>query len=151
MVAPGTTEYSFLLAYEAANNVKFNIVSEADDASSLVLLHNGTVQAWLQEASFAASIIANSANPSLYSIVGPALGLKAVTLMLRKQDSMLNGFVNSGLLEIFREKIYKIYRRWFLSPIPLNFVNLNLKASNATKFNWKHANNLPTELYPLQN
>ena len=148
-VIPGTSEYLLLLAYEAENNVKFKIVLAPNDAACLALLTNKTVEAWLQQTSIAASEIANSAHPSLYSIVGPALNSKPVALMLRKQDSILNGYVNTGLLEIFEEEIYKIYRRWFLSPIPPNFINLNLKASNATKFNWEHPNNLPTESYTL--
>ena len=52
--------------------------------------------------------------------------------------------------KIFKSKsIYKIYNKWFLSPIPPNDINLNIEVSPENKFNRKNLNTLPAEVYPL--
>ena len=136
--------------YEEANNVQFNVIYTNNNDESLALLANGEAKAWVYEATSMAATIASSPNSADYVIVGEPLSYAPFGLMFQLNDPNFAAVVNEAILKIFKSKsIYKIYNKWFLSPIPPNDINLNIEVSPENKFNRKNLNTLPAEVYPL--
>lgn len=136
--------------YEEANNVQFNVIYTNNNDESLALLASGEAKAWVYEATSMAATIASSPNPADYVIVGEPLSYAPFGLMFQLNDPNFAAVVNEAILKIFKSKsIYKIYNKWFLSPIPPNDINLNIEVSPENEFNRKNLNTLPAEVYPL--
>ena len=136
--------------YEEANNVQFNVIYTNNNDESLALLASGEAKAWVYEATSMAATIASSPNPADYVIVGEPLSYAPFGLMFQLNDPNFAAVVNEAILKIFKSKsIYKIYNKWFLSPIPPNGINLNIEVSPENEFNRKNLNTLPAEVYPL--
>ena len=149
-VWPNTTQYDELIKYQEENSAVFHLRLVTDNSVGLALLKAKKVKAWYGQVSLLKSIVASSNHPSEYAIVGYSDSYEPLALMMRKENQILNGLVNKALLSIFENGIIdKIYKKWFLSEIPPDHINLNIHLNNETRYVWENPNTLPQELYPL--
>ena len=88
-----------------------------------------------------AGLIANARRPGDYAIVGESLRVEPYGVMLRKNDAPFKQLVDSTLIGLMKSgEIEKIYRKWFLSPIPPKSINLNLPVSPQLREAFKNPN-----------
>ena len=95
-----------------------------------------------------AGLVATAKNPKDFKIVGETLSVEPIAIMIRKDDPgmkrivdiTIRGLMDSGELD-------KLYKKWFLSPIPPKNTTVNLVMGTTLKGLFKDPNDNPMESY----
>ncbi|HEX2546041.1 MAG TPA: amino acid ABC transporter substrate-binding protein, partial [Ramlibacter sp.] len=82
----GTTSVALLRKNKRAQNIQFKEVYGKDHADSFLLLESGRADAFVMDDNILAGLIAASANPKAYKIVGETLNVEPIAIMMRKDD-----------------------------------------------------------------
>jgi glutamate/aspartate transport system substrate-binding protein len=144
----GTTSVQLLRKHEKANGVNFDEVFGKDHADSFLLLESGRADAFVMDGSILAGNIANSKNPKDYKIVGEVLSTEPIAIMVRKDDPEFLADINAAIVKIVANgNMPKLWKKWFLSPIPPKNIVVGFELSTATRNAWANPNNNPTEDY----
>lgn len=144
----GTTSVQLLRKHEKANGVSFDEVYGKDHADSFLLLESGRADAFVMDGSILAGNIANAKNPKDFKIVGEVLSTEPIAIMVPKNDPEFKVAVNAAIAKIVANgNMPKLWKKWFLSPIPPKNIVVGLELSPATKNAWAHPNDNPAEDY----
>jgi len=144
----GTTSVQHLRKHERANGVNFDEVFGKDHADSFLLLESGRADAFVMDGSILAGNIATAKNPSDFKIVGEVLSVEPIAIMVRKDDPEFKKFVDDSIKAMMKDgTIAKMYKQWFLDPIPPKNVRVGLELSQNTKNAWANPNDKPAEEY----
>lgn len=144
----GTTSVQLLRKHERANGVNFDEVFGKDHADSFLLLESGRADAFVMDGSILAGNIANAKNPNDFKIVGEVLSVEPIAIMLRKDDPEFKKVVDDSIKAMMKDgTIAKMYKQWFLDPIPPKNVKVGLELSQNTKNAWANPNDKPAEEY----
>ena len=147
----GTTAVQLLRKFGKDNNVNLPTTLGKDHFESFMLLESGRADAFVLDDNLLAGVIANSANPKGYKIVGEVLGSEPIALLFRKDDPAFKKAVDDSLTKLMKSgELAKVYDKWFMQPIPPNNVKVGLPMSAATKDAWKNLNMKPMEEYKLK-
>lgn len=144
----GTTSVQLLRKNERANGINFEEIFGKDHADSFLLLESGRADAFVMDGSILAGNIANAKNPKDFKIVGEVLSVEPIAIMIRKDDSEFKNAVDGSIKEMMKDgSIAKMYRQWFLEPIPPKGNRVGLELSDNTKNAWANPNDKPAEEY----
>ncbi|WP_068501346.1 amino acid ABC transporter substrate-binding protein [Magnetospirillum moscoviense] len=98
-----------------------------DHLQSFALLESGQAQAFVMDDNLLAGLIAMSADPQGYELVGPSMSIEPIAIMLRRNDPAFKAVVDGTVKALMKSgDLEKLYVQWFQSPIPPKGVNLNL-------------------------
>ena len=144
----GTTSVQHIRKHKNAEKVSFKEVFGKDHADSFLLLESGRADAFVMDDNLLAGLIANAKNPKDFKIVGETLSIEPIAIMIRKDDPgmkrivdiTIRGLMDSGELD-------KLYKKWFLSPIPPKNTTVNLVMGATLKGLLKDPNDNPMESY----
>jgi len=85
----------------------------------------------------------NAKHPEDYIIVGTQQSREAYGCMFRKDDPDFKKFVNNVFSKVMTSgEADKIYKKWFLSPIPPKGLNMHLPMSKELAADFKHPNDI---------
>ena len=144
----GTTSVQLMRAHEKGKSVNFKEVYGKDHADSFLLLETDRAVAFVMDDNLLAGLIATSKNPKDYEIVGEVLNIEPIAIMIRKDDAPFKKVVDDAVTGLMKSgEIDKLYKKWFLSPIPPKGVNLNFAMSDKLKELIKSPSNEPAETY----
>ena len=144
----GTTSVQLLRRHEKAGGINFQEIFGKDHADSFLLLESGRADAFVMDGSILAGNIANAKNPKDFKIVGEVLSVEPIAIMLRKDDPEFKKIVDDTLRAMMKDgTIAKMYKQWFLEPIPPKGVRVGLELSENTKAAWANPNDKPAEDY----
>lgn len=144
----GTTSVQLLRKHERANGVNFEEIFGKDHADSFLLLESGRADAFVMDASILAGNIANAKNPKDFKIVGEVLSTEPIAIMMRKDDPEFKKIVDDSIIALMKNgTVAKMYKQWFLEPIPPKGVRIGLELSPNTKAAWASPNDKPAEDY----
>ncbi len=130
VVTTGTTSLKLLKDINAKESYNMTILEGKDHAESFGMIEDGRALAFSMDDILLASLIANSKNPTDYVLWGQPLALEPYGIMMRRDDTELKVAVDDAIVALFKSgEIKKIYRKWFLSPIPPKGINLNVPMS----------------------
>src|SRR3954469_4327732 len=123
----GTTSVALLRKNKRAQGIQFTEVYGKDHADSFLLLESGRADAFVMDDNILAGLIASSANPKNFKIVGETLNVEPIAVMIRKDDpgfkkavdDYIRGAIKSGELNL-------LYTKWFQKPIPPKDTSVNL-------------------------
>jgi glutamate/aspartate transport system substrate-binding protein len=122
-----------------------------DHADSFLMLESDRAVAFVMDDNLLAGLIASSKSPGDYAIVGETLNIEPIAIMLRKDDPQFQGLVNAAVKDMAKSgEIDKLYKKWFMSPIPPKNVNLNFAMSDKLKEVLKDPNDAPAEQYNIK-
>ncbi|MBI5444242.1 MAG: transporter substrate-binding domain-containing protein [Deltaproteobacteria bacterium] len=144
----GTTSVQLMRAHEKGKHIDFKEVYGKDHADSFLLLETDRAVAFVMDDNLLAGLIASAKNPGEYAIVGEVLNIEPIAVMVRKDDAAfkkvgddtVNAMIKSGELE-------RLYKKWFMSPIPPKGVNMNFAMSETLKQVLKNPNDQPAEAF----
>lgn len=140
----GTTTFGQLRKLSLERNLNLSVVPAKDHADGFLLLESGRAQAFAMDDILLAGLMLNAKNPDDYAIVGEPLQVEAYACMLRKDDPAFKKLVDSTLTAMMKSgEFEKLYKKWFMSPIPPRQRSLALPISNRLRENLKSPTDQP--------
>ena len=147
----GTTSVQLMRGHEKGQGIDFKEVYGKDHADSFLMLETDRAVAFVMDDNLLAGLIVGSKNPAEFEIVGEVLNVEPIAIMLRKDDPQFQGLVNATVRDLAKSgEIDKLYKKWFLSPIPPKNENLNFAMSDKLKEVLKAPNDMPAEQYNVK-
>jgi len=121
----GTTSLAHLQNLYTAHGLDMTIVPSKDDPEAFHLVETDRAAAYAMDDSLLRGSIANSAQPDDYIVSTDRLSVEPYGIMLMKGDPEFKRLADQVIVGLFKSgEIFKLYRRWFQSPIPPHGVNL---------------------------
>jgi len=122
---------------ERLMNIKLQAV--ADNAKAMEMLGSGQADGFAMDDVQLYGLIAESADPKKFKVVGKFLTIEPLAIMLSKSDPAFKKVVDDEMRRIIRSgEAEAIYDRWFLKPIPPKGVTMNLPMSYLLRDWWKY-------------
>lgn len=108
--------------------IKVTNIFGFDHGESFEQLESGAADAFIADDIILSGLIATSAHPKKYQIIGPVLHSGTYGIIFRKDDTGLKQIADKTLLQLIRSKeINRLYKKWFQTNIPYhNGKTLNL-------------------------
>ena len=127
----GTINIEQLQNRNRAERLNISVLLAKLNSEGFAMVENDRASAFVMDDVLLAAHIAFSAKPQDYVISSEAFGPpEPYGILLPKDDAGFKALVNDALHDLFTSgKIKTIYDRWFLSPIPPDGRNFNLKLS----------------------
>lgn len=130
--ASGTVNIEQLNALNREKKLNIGVMPTKSNEESFALVVSGRASAFVMDGILLAAMIAQSDDPSKYQLSQETLSKpEPYGLMIRHGDEKFKAVVNAKLKEVFTgPAMEELYRKWFMSPIPPDGMNLNLPMSD---------------------
>lgn len=127
----GTVNIEQLNAVNRTRNLNISVLLSRDHKEAFAMVETGRAIAFVMDDILLAGLVAESGDPQAFIISREAFaGPEPYGLLLPPGDPDFKAAVNAALRDIYANGQGKaLYRKWFMSPIPPNGVNLNLPMS----------------------
>jgi glutamate/aspartate transport system substrate-binding protein len=123
----GTTSVKLLTERDKVRSLGLKLVEGRDHAESFNMVEKGEAEAFPMDDVLLFGLRASSSDPSRFIVVGDALSAEPYAIMLRKDDAPFKALVDREMGRIIQDgEIYKLYDKWFKSPIPPKGINMNM-------------------------
>ncbi len=140
----GTTTFGQLRKLSLEKNLNLSVVPAKDHADGFLLVESGRAQAFAMDDILLAGLMLNAKNPDDYTIVGEPLQVEAYACMVRKDDPAFKKLVDGTLTAMMKSgEFEKLYKKWFMSPIPPRQRSLALPLSDRLRENLKSPSDQP--------
>ena len=142
----GTTSERLLRKLNADKKLGMNIISAKDHGESFLTLETGRAVAFMMDDALLYGELAKAKKPGDWVVTGTPQSFEAYGCMLRKDDPAFKKLVDGALAKAMTSgEAEKIYKKWFLNPIPPKGLNLNFPLSDAMHKLYKAPNDKPFE------
>ena len=126
----GTTNSQVMRKYNADKKLNMQIILGKDHADSLLLVEADRAVAFAMDDILLFGLMANAKNPAEWEVVGDSLQVEPYACMLRKDDPKFKTLVDGVITGLMKSGEFdRLYKKWFMSPIPPKNINLNLPMS----------------------
>ncbi len=140
----GTTTFGQLRKLSLEKNLNLSVVPAKDHADGFLLVESGRAQAFAMDDILLAGLMLNAKNPDDFAIVGEPLQVEAYACMLRKEDPAFKKLVDTTLTAMMKSgEFEKLYKKWFMSPIPPRQRSLGLPVSDRLREQLKSPTDQP--------
>jgi glutamate/aspartate transport system substrate-binding protein len=140
----GTTNYRIMRGYNEEKKLGFELLGAKDHAESALLVETTRADAFAMDDILLYGLKASAQDPASLAVVGEALQVEPYAIMLRKDDPSFKALVDGTLARLMDSGDFeRLYRKWFLSPIPPKGVNLNAPMSKELMDNIKAKSDKP--------
>lgn len=141
VVTAGTTSERLLRKLNEDKKMGMSIISAKDHGESFLTLETGRAVAFMMDDALLAGAMANSKHPGDWVIVGKPMSNEAYGCMMRKDDAQFKKLVDGALAKAMTSgEATKLYKKWFMSPVPPKGMNLNFPMSDDMIEAIKHPN-----------
>ena len=91
------------------------------------MIEQGRADAFPMDDVLLYSLRSSAKDPAALAIVGDPLSVEPYAIMLRKDDADFKKIVDREMLRIIAEgEIHRLYDRWFMRPVGLKGINMNM-------------------------
>ena len=137
-----TTSEQLLQKMNAEKKMGMKIIATVEhNADPLSILQSGQAEAYMMDDVLLHALIGTAWRPSEWIVTGTPQSFEAYGCMMRKGDLAFKRVVDAAIARLMTSgEAAAIYRKWFLSPIPPNGINLNFPMNEATSKLYKHPN-----------
>jgi ABC-type amino acid transport substrate-binding protein len=140
----GTTNFRIMRGLNDEQKLGFELLGAKDHAESQLLVQSGRADAFAMDDILLYGLAASSANPAEWAVVGEAIQVEPYAIMLRKDDPAFKTLVDGVLARLMDSgEFERLYRKWFMSPIPPKGVNLNAPMAKELVDNLKAKSDKP--------
>ncbi len=144
----GGTGVVLLRKQARALNADFNVLMGRDHAESFLMLESGRADAFVLDDNVLAGLIALSAKPQEFAIVGEPMSADPNAIMLPRDDSDFKAAVDAILKRMMRNgEMAALYDKWFMQPIPPRGVTVGLPMSASLKRSFQEPNDRSSEKF----
>ncbi|WP_426399523.1 amino acid ABC transporter substrate-binding protein [Ralstonia sp. R-29] len=135
----GTTNITELRKVNDARVLGMKILEAKDHAEALAMVESGKADAFAMDDVLLYGFRANARNPGDYAVVGDMLTVEPYAIMLSKDDAEFKHMVDRAMTNIILDhEAEKLYRKWFLQPIPPNGVKLDIPMNFLLRDSFKY-------------
>jgi glutamate/aspartate transport system substrate-binding protein len=122
----GTTTLKQMTILNNERKLGMKILIGKDHPESFLMLETGRAEAEANDDILLAAQVATSKAPVDFAVSKEAMSVEPYGIMLRKNDMPFKKSVDEALRKVYQsDDIQRIYKKWFMSPIPPRGVNLN--------------------------
>ncbi|KQZ34674.1 amino acid ABC transporter substrate-binding protein [Duganella sp. Root1480D1] len=122
----GTTTLKQMTILNNERKLGMKILIGKDHPESFLMLETGRAEAEANDDILLAAQVATSKAPVDFAVSKEAMSIEPYGIMLRKNDMPFKKSVDEALRKVYQsDEIQRIYKKWFMSPIPPRGVNLN--------------------------
>ncbi len=134
----GTTPLKAINVFNQTHGINMKIVEATDHAEAFKMVQDKSADAFVMDDVLLYGLIASSANPGSYKVIGNFLTTEALAVMISKNEVELKQILDTEMKRLIRSgEIKEIYERWFLKPIPPKNTALNLKPNHLLLDLWR--------------
>ncbi len=142
----GTTNLQVLRRYDQEKKLNMQFSFGRDHAESFLLVESNRALAFGMDDILLYGLKANAANPADYEVVGDALQVEPYACMLRKDDPKFKALVDGVIAGMMKSgEFEKLYKKWFLDPIPPKNAALGVPLSEELLANIKSPSDKPAQ------
>ncbi|MCP1171609.1 amino acid ABC transporter substrate-binding protein [Ralstonia chuxiongensis] len=135
----GTTNITELRKVNDARVLGMKILEAKDHAEAFAMVESGKADAFAMDDVLLYGFRANARSPGEYAVVGDMLTVEPYAIMLSKDDAEFKHLVDRAMTNIILDyDAEKLYRKWFLQPIPPNGVRLDIPMNFLLRDSFKY-------------
>ncbi len=140
----GTTNYKIIRNLNEEKKLGIDLIGAKDHADSALLVQTGRAVAFGMDDILLYGLKASAANPAEFAVVGEAIQVEPYGIMLRKDDPAFKKLVDDTVAGLMKSGDFeKLYKKWFMSPIPPKGINLSAPMSKELLDNIKKLSDKP--------
>jgi glutamate/aspartate transport system substrate-binding protein len=123
----GTTSERLLRRMNEEKKMRMNVIAARDHGEAFLTLQSGRAVAFMMDDALLAGEQAKARSRGDWHIVGTPQSREAYGCMMRKDDPGFKRIVDAAIARAMTTgEAEKLYRKWFLSPIPPRGLSLDL-------------------------
>jgi len=122
----GTTNFRILRTLISEQKLPIELIGAKDHSESALLVESSRAAAFAMDDILLYGLRASAQNPASLAVVGDPIQVEPYAIMMRKDDPGIKKLVDGVLAGLMKSGDFeKLYRKWFMSPIPPKGINLN--------------------------
>jgi glutamate/aspartate transport system substrate-binding protein len=130
----GTTSERLLRRMNEEKRMGMNVVAARDHGEAFLTLQSGRAVAFMMDDALLAGELAKARKRDDWHVVGTPQSREAYGCMMRKDDPSFKKVVDQAIARLMTSgEAEKLYRKWFLSPIPPRGLTLDLPLGDDMK------------------
>ncbi len=134
VVTAGSTSERYLRRYVQEHSLNVNVVSARDHSQSFIMLQTGRAAAFFMDRDVLSALLTKAKDADSYELTGEPQTKEALACMFRKDDPEFKALVDETVARMHTSgDTEKLYKKWFLSPIPPDSVVLKTPLSDSMK------------------
>jgi len=119
VVTAGTTNEQAMREITKKFHVDFTLVTARDHADSFAQVRQGRADAFASDDVLLYGLVATSAAPKDFAVVGEFLSYDPYGIMFRKGDAQMRDLVTAAFRDLAEDgEIERQYKRWFMQKLP---------------------------------
>ena len=135
----GSTPFKTIASANSDRLLGIDVRAVPDNAAAMQMLANKTADGFAMDDVQLYGLIAESANPAQFKVVGKFVTIEPLAIMMSKDDAAFKKVVDEEMRHLIRSgEAEKMYGRWFMAPIPPKNVSMNLPMSYLLKDSWRY-------------
>ncbi|HEY9068101.1 MAG TPA: amino acid ABC transporter substrate-binding protein [Burkholderiaceae bacterium] len=140
----GTTNFRVIRTLNEEKKLGIELLGAKDHAEAALLVQSGRAAAFAMDDILLYGLKAGAAKPAELAVAGEAIQVEPYAIMLRRDDPAFKKLVDDTLASLIKSgEFERLYRKWFLSPIPPKGINLNAPMSRELVDNLKALSDKP--------
>jgi ABC-type amino acid transport substrate-binding protein len=140
----GTTNFKIMRTIFTEQKLPIELIGAKDHAESALLVQSDRASAFAMDDILLYGLRASAQNPAELAVVGEPIQVEPYAIMLRKDDPAFKKLVDGVLAAQMKSgEFEKLYRKWFMSPIPPKGINLNAPMGKELMENMKTLSDKP--------
>jgi ABC-type amino acid transport substrate-binding protein len=122
----GTTNFRIMRTLITEQKLPIELIGAKDHAESALLVASGRAAAFAMDDILLYGLRASAANPAELAVVGEPIQVEPYAIMMRRDDPAFKTLVDGVIAGMMKSgEFERIYKKWFMSPIPPRGINLN--------------------------
>ena len=135
----GSTPFKAIDTANKDRLLRIDVKPVKDNAEAMKMLGDKSADGFAMDDVQLYGLIAESANPAQFKVVGKFLTIEPLAIMMSKDDAAFKKVVDDEMRHLIRSgEADKIYEHWFMKPIPPKNVAMNLPMSYLLRDSWKY-------------
>jgi ABC-type amino acid transport substrate-binding protein len=135
----GSTPFKTIDQANRDRLIHIDVRAVPDNAKAMEMLANKTADGFAMDDVQLYGLIAESADPHQFKVVGKFITIEPLAIMMNKDDAAFKKVVDDEMRHLIRSgEADRIYDRWFMKPIPPKNVSMNLPMSYLLRDSWKY-------------
>jgi glutamate/aspartate transport system substrate-binding protein len=123
----GTTSLHHLHDLSTNRGLEMQILAARDDPEAFRMVETGRAAAYAMDDVLLRATVAAARRPEDFVLSDEALSVEPYGIMLGRDDPEFKRVADEAIVTLFRTgEIFRLYQRWFQSPIPPRGLNLQL-------------------------
>ena len=139
----GSTQFKQIDKANRDRLMNIKVMEVPDNAKAMQMVANGQADGFAMDDVQLYGLIAESADPKKFKVVGKFLTIEPLAIMMSKGDPAFKKIVDDDMRRLIRDgEGDALYDKWFMKPIPPKNVSMNLPMNYLLRDSWKYPSDI---------